>query len=144
MYRICFIIIHNLLSVTFVQNLLEIFFKNITLKKDANEKKLHLFKKTQNKKKAGLTSFHKNENSADIGSRNRPVKGIFHMMKLNTKVTRSISSQNLSNHHSFIHFGLADCCEFMACLASSCQCSQNINKYSNKSTKRYKRIIRRF
>ena len=50
MYRICFIIIHNLLSVTFVQNLLEIFFKNITLKKDANEKKLHLFKKTQNKK----------------------------------------------------------------------------------------------
>ena len=128
---------------TFVQNLLEIFFKNITLKK-MPMKKSCIFLKRRKTKKAGLTSFHKNENSADIGSRNRQVKGIFHMMKLNTKVTRSISSQNLSNYHSFIHFGLADCCEFMACLASSCQCSQNINKYSNKSTKRYKRIIRRF
>ena len=126
MYRICFIIIHNLLSVTFVQNLLEIFFKNITLKK-MPMKKSCIFLKRRKTKKAGLTSFHKNENSADIGSRNRQVKGIFHMMKLNTKVTRSISSQNFSNYHSFIHFGWADCCEFMACLASSCQCSQNIN-----------------
>ena len=76
-------------------------------------KKSCIFLKRRKTKKAGLTSFHKNENSADIGSRNRQVKGIFHMMKLNTKVTRSISSQNFSNYHSFIHFGLADCCEFM-------------------------------
>ena len=63
MYRICFIIIHNLLSVTFVQNLLEIFFKNITLKK-MPMKKSCIFLKRRKTKKAGLTSFHKNENSA--------------------------------------------------------------------------------
>ena len=56
-------------------------------------KKSCIFLKRRKTKKAGLTSFHKNENSADIGSRNRQVKGIFHMMKLNTKVTRSISSR---------------------------------------------------
>ena len=41
---------------------------------------------------------------------------------------------------------LADCFEFRACLAGRClcTCSQNINKYSNKSAKRYERMIQRF
>ena len=39
---------------------------------------------------------------------------------------------------------MADCFEFRTCLASRCLCSQNINKYSNKPTKGYKRMIQRF
>ena len=43
-----------------------------------------------------------------------------------------------------LSYSLADCFEFMACLAVRCMCSKNINKYSNKPAKGYKRIILRF
>ena len=43
-----------------------------------------------------------------------------------------------------LSYPLADSFEFRACFASRCLCSQNINKYSNKPTKGYKRMIQRF
>ena len=55
--------------------------------------------------------------------------------EVRTKVARS--SKNLSNF-SFLPF------EFRACLVSRCLCSQNINKYLNKSAKGYERIIQIF
>ena len=41
-------------------------------------------------------------------------------------------------------YPLADCFEIRTCLIDKCLCSQNINKYSNKPAKGYKRKIRRF
>ena len=40
-----------------------------------------------------------------------------------------------------LSYSLAECFEFMTCLAVRCMCSKNINKYSNKPAKGYKRII---
>ena len=55
--------------------------------------------------------------------------------------TYGILCSHVKNTQFILSYPLADYFAFKACFAGRCLCSQNMNKYSNKPTKGYDRII---